>query len=693
MPDAHVTHSTTRRQRWGKAGAVAGITVLLTFAACEVAGWPFLADPVQSLLTRSLHREVQISAATDASLPRFRLHLLGHPRLSVGALQVANPPWSEMGSFVDAQGIVLHTTWSALWQAGRGGPIALRQVSAKELAVKAERRDDGSASWKFDSANSDGAKRSPSGSAKSRTLMLDRLNVDDGRFEWNDAPLQVQATGTLRTPSDAHPSAAGREDSQPLAWELQAQGTYRGSPMTLQVQAGKPGADALNTATMASVPLAIRLRAQGLKLDADGQIVDPLDKRQVQLNFDMSGPSLAEAGAPMGVNLPTTPAFRLKGALGNDGSAWVANVADARIGKSELSGEFRFVPSGSNKDATVARLTGSLKGSRLLLQDLGPTIGSTSSDATVDKTLASDAARRVLPDRRLDLPSLERMDADVSIALAQVDLGRPQLRDIRQLQAHLTVNDGVLSIRDMQARLAQGDLSGSLQVDGRRQPAHWHAEVQAREVKLDQWIEQTRTDGQPPYASGRIALGLSLQGQGNSTAAVLADADGRLWSVWSDGMISHLMVEAAGLDIAQALGVYIKGDDALPVTCGALDTTISKGVAIPRVLLVDTPDSTLWGIGSVSLADERTSLELRSRPKDFSLLSLRSPIQVEGSLGAPQLSLDSAALLTKAVPAALLASINPLAALLPLVDTGEDKTNSRTLQRCRAVVNGHAPKG
>ena len=41
---------------------------------------------------------------------------------------------------------------------------------------------------------------------------------------------------------------------------------------------------------------------------------------------------------------------------------------------------------------------------------------------------------------------------------------------------------------------------------------------------------------------------------------MLASLDGtaRLWV--RDGTVSHLLVEAAGIDVAQALGVYIKGE-------------------------------------------------------------------------------------------------------------------------------------
>jgi AsmA family protein len=101
---------------------------------------------------------------------------------------------------------------------------------------------------------------------------------------------------------------------------------------------------------------------------------------------------------------------------------------------------------------------------------------------------------------------------------------------------------------------------------------------------------------------------------------------------------------------------------------------VTHGLAQPQVLLVDTRDSLLWVDGSASMATERLQLQAHVQPKDWSPLSLRAPLHIDGTLGAPLLSLDKPQLLRRAVPAALLALVHPLAALLPLVDAGDAGT-------------------
>ena len=59
--------------------------------------------------------------------------------------------------------------------------------------------------------------------------------------------------------------------------------------------------------------------------------------------------------------------------------------------------------------------------------------------------------------------------------------------------------------------------------------------------------------------------------------------------------------------------MMVKGDDALPIQCNVADLAVDKGVARPRVFVLDTRDSTVWIDGSVSLATRRSTCAPSSR--------------------------------------------------------------------------------
>ena len=158
------------------------------------------------------------------------------------------------------------------------------------------------------------------------------------------------------------------------------------------------------------------------------------------------------------------------------------------------------------------------------------------------------------------------------------------------------------------------------------------------------------------------------------------------------GTISHLAVEAAGLDVAEGLGMLIKGDDSLVIQCTVVDLVGEQGLFRPRVFVLDTEDSTLWVDGSLSFATEALDLKVVTTPKDFSPLALRTPLHVRGTFADPTLSLDKGRLGTRLGAAALLGLLNPLAALIPLIDVGSSEDAQRGADECRALSKRIASK-
>jgi uncharacterized protein involved in outer membrane biogenesis len=390
--------------------------------------------------------------------------------------------------------------------------------------------------------------------------------------------------------------------------------------------------------------------------------------------YTLQGPSLAAVGKALGLTLPTTAAFEMSGSLAREGPLWSTVVDRASIGQSRLDGALQY----DMRRAPLPRLSGRLHARALALADLGPAIGT----PTADQPKQVRAAGRVLPDRSFDLPALRAMDANVLLRLDRLDFGTSALQSAAPLNGHLTLTQGVLRLGELDARIAQGRIRGHIELDGRVTPARWNTALEGQGLRLEQWIRAVQRPQQPPYASGLLSGTVRLSGQGRSTAELLASADGRIGLHWSQGRLSHLAVEAAGLDIAQGLGVLVRGDDALPVSCGLADLAVRDGRVVPSAFVVDTRDSRLWLEGSLSLADERLALLARVQPKDFSPLTLRAPLHIGGTLGQPALALDKGAVASRAVPAALLAMVHPLAALLPLLDPGEPGPT----QDCRALV-------
>jgi AsmA family protein len=115
---------------------------------------------------------------------------------------------------------------------------------------------------------------------------------------------------------------------------------------------------------------------------------------------------------------------------------------------------------------------------------------------------------------------------------------------------------------------------------------------------------------------------------------------------------------------------------------------VKKGLMTSRALVLDTTDTVVYGDGTVNFATEALDLYFRPYPKDTSVLSLRSPLRIAGTLGAPQAGPDKGALAGRAGLALALGAINPLLALAATVETGPGEDAN-----CGAILREAASPG
>ena len=242
----------------------------------------------------------------------------------------------------------------------------------------------------------------------------------------------------------------------------------------------------------------------------EGSTTDPLHFAGLKGQVQAPASSLGIVGDPLGITLPTTPPFKTRGTLVKDGGLWKAVFDD---------GEHRLEPARRRlhlrKRRKVPLLSGRLAGSRLVLADLGP--GGRHRRPRPGSGEGEDAPRdrrRVIPDKKFDLPSLRAMDANVLIDIAMFDPGTDIIEPLRPARAHLLLADGVLTLADFEGRTAQGRLVGYLQLDGRGKEALWTADLRALGVDLAQWLRLKRSARRAALCLGQARRAGQGEGQG-----------------------------------------------------------------------------------------------------------------------------------------------------------------------------------
>jgi len=169
---------------------------------------------------------------------------------------------------------------------------------------------------------------------------------------------------------------------------------------------------------------------------------------------------------------------------------------------------------------------------------------------------------------------------------------------------------------------------------------------------------------------GAVDGKVQLKGRGNSAAGVLGTSNGRIDLVSRGGEVSNLVMEAAGADIGEIIKFFVGGDQKIQLRCGVMAFNVKDGLMTSEALVVDTDDTYIGGEGAINLREETLDLRLVPLPKDVSILSLRGPLRVRGTFDEPQLGLEKRTLARKIGMALMMGLINPLAAIIPTIETG-----------------------
>jgi uncharacterized protein involved in outer membrane biogenesis len=195
------------------------------------------------------------------------------------------------------------------------------------------------------------------------------------------------------------------------------------------------------------------------------------------------------------------------------------------------------------------------------------------------------------------------------------------------LNAKLTLNDGVLSFAPATFGVANGRVEIFSTFDGSNRPSKVKIDARLRQLDLQRFLAKGSF---AQKTVGPIGGRIVISGTGESFRELMATASGNSFFTMSGGQISELLVELAGLDVAHALGLMISGDKPIPIRCALLDLQGENGQMAVQNLVFDTADSIISGEGNIDLRDEKVNIVVIPAPKRFSPLSLRSYIRVTG---------------------------------------------------------------
>lgn len=639
--------------------------MISVIAICEMLGWPFLKNPLERFMENRLERNVKIDGP-------FKLRLIGGLWVKADGFWISAPEEFNVSGLANAKGLELKLRYSDLWNIKDGDPYVIQSLKAKQVDANLFRLLNGNSTWQFNKDENDPIRPFP---------MIQKLVINHGHAHINDRLTQAKLTVSFNTNE-------GKGDIASIS-KVVIKGSFRKRELFGELVS--EGFLPIASQDAKSSPVSSKgwLEYGNVSMKFDGNVYDIFGNQTIKGKLVVNGASLGELGDLLSVTFPRTKPFKIISKIERNQAGWLIDIASARVGQSDMYGKFKY-----ETRPERSLLQGELGAKRFVLSDLAPAFGDTDTQ--------TGKRDRIFPDKPLDFATYNRMNADIRINFDYVDLGKAFREPIKPFKASLDLNKNKLSLAKIDAQTAQGSISGDIYIDARKQKKianpeqeknlnkikpDWSVNLAVKDINLERWLDITearkesakkdnKSETSQAYLIGYLNGKVNLVGRGNSTAQLLQSLNGDVSFYVRNGKVSHLIVEAIGLDIAQAMGVLVKGDKPVEMECAVLNFKAKQGILKSNVALVDTPVTTVVLNGDINMGEEAYDLRMIAEPKNFSPFTVRSPIRVTGTFLNPNVAPEAVPIGSRIVGGILLSLINPLAAIIPFLDPGKSNENS-----------------
>ncbi|MDR3428302.1 AsmA family protein [Silvimonas sp.] len=594
--------------------------------------WNMLRGPIARQVSQKLGREFVIKGD-------LHVHLSMQPTITVEDLQLANASWSTTPVMATVRKLEFDLPLRPLWHR----QVELPRVVITEPNVLLEQNAQGQANWNFDQLTAS----SPASGSSSPSVKLGQLDVVNGQIHYLDAE-GSDVTAKVATDHGVQGKAA--------AVNVDAKGAFR----KLDFNVTAVGGGLLNLRdTTQPYPLQVTGSVDKTHFSAKGTVTNPLQMSGLAINFNLSGQSLAQLYPILKLPLPATPPYRLAGNLQHENQVWKLQGFAGKVGSSDVGGDFAVDLARKPKF-----ITANLTSRRVDLQDFSGFIGARQESGQP----APPKGDRILPSNPFNLDKLNIADADVKFRGTQIVNASLPLDNI---QTHLLLNNGVLTLDPLNVGVAGGHVVAQLQMDSGATPLKTSVDMTAAHLQLEQLVPSL---GESRQASAGLVGGKArLAMQGNSVAQMLGSANGNVAVIMDGGKISKLLLRLTNLDLANLLPILFTGDKPVPVRCMVADLSAQNGDATIKTFVLDTDKQVINGSGNINFRDEKLDMALKVDPKDISLAALRGPIDIGGTFKKPSVKPSLPQPVGRTAAAVALAFVYPPLVLLPLIEVGTAK--------------------
>jgi uncharacterized protein involved in outer membrane biogenesis len=633
-----------RRRAWRIAR-----NIVLAVIALIVAIWlvlyitkgRFLRGPFERFVGGQTHRAVRIDGDFQLYFAPFKIKFVAE------RMTIANPAWASRPYLFDAARIDTRISpLSLLW-----GKRRLYWLDLVDGEVDLE--------WKPDHSTNTWTFSDKKGGKPLDFPRIDVANVRGTTVRYVDPRMQVTADLAI---ADIRSTDARIGKSVGVT----GTGRIRTAPFTLTARLLTPDA----TVNRGQNQLVARMRAAGNVIDVAGTLPSLAEIERVPLSVAARGRNMADLLGIIGVAIPNTRTYRIRGQMVKDGADYRFTRLTGAAGATDLAGTLT-VTTGER-----LHLDSKLATKRLDIIDAAPFIGYNpdivaTRGAEAAAAAAGAASGRLLPDAALPIATMQRFDADLKWTVGVV---RSRNVPISNVDLTLALKNGRLALSPLTFAMARGNVASDVVFDTRARPSAVRYDIRLTPTPLGRLLKGygVAEAGTTGTIHGRIRL----DGRGDTIHDSLSTARGRIAFIIPQGDLTTGNAQLSELDIGTFVQKMFedKLKEPVRINCGLVGFTVRSGVAAADPILIDTSKNVILGRGGFSFRTEGVDLAIRADGKKFSLFSGQSPVGIGGTFAHPKLDVISNQLLGRAGAGLGLAVVaTPVAGILAFVDVGDAK--------------------
>lgn len=636
-------------------------------------------------------------------------------RVVLNDVTMANSSWGKADSFAHVERLDVSVSVPALIR----GETEIRSLALSGFTVALERNANGDANWIFKGGNPN------RGNEDGAQITIRRITMRDGSLRFSDqqasrsfdlkiatmhgtiaeesGEVVVDGTGSFQgMPFDLALNTGSidalRRRSRPFPVDLSARvgenrfsasGSIQAPPRldSMDFRINLEGPDLSKLANLAGMDVpatpAFALRGRVVQkgdtltfenlsarlgenaLTVSGRVRSLAEAEAMDLHVDAKGSNLAVLAGLAGLSMPETAPYEFKGRVVYGDNEWTLDDFSARLGRSDLAGNIRVNIIAAGKGGALPRVTGELRSNALDLDDFDELFGVEARDEGDGQKRPNNATTkdRVIPDVPLPVEWLKAIEGDVRVTVRSIE---NVYGDIDSVAGHVVLEEGKLTIDQLDLTAGDGKLAASATVDARGDSVAVSLNGEIRKLDLATVLPK----GAVERINGQLGGSVTLSGGGQSLLPLLKSLHGEVTAFLAGGELNRLLAEAAGLDVLGTLRSLV-GDKAATtrIRCMVADFDVDGGVLDSNALVLDTDSLLLTGDGRISLPDEAVNITLTPRARGINPLSFSAPLIVSGSFRdvriAPQVT-GLGAQAGKTFALGLL--LGPMAALAPVIE-------------------------